>query len=184
MRRTGLGQVLAVAVLGLFFITPPATAQDGEHAYVGAKRCMPCHMSPAKGAQYKQWMGTKHAEAYKTLAADEAKKYSDNPQEDPECLRCHVTGYETPDELKTDKYDITEGVGCESCHGPGGDYWKMNIMKEIAAGKADAEEYGLAVDPDPENCKQCHNEESPTFKGFDYDEMYPKISHPNPQKEN
>jgi hypothetical protein len=28
-------------------------------------------------------------------------------------------------EMLTDKYKIEDGVACESCHGPCGDYWKM-----------------------------------------------------------
>ncbi len=176
-----------VLLTGLIFVGMYVFAQDGEHAYVGAKRCMPCHMAPKTGAQYKQWMGTKHAEAYKTLGTEESQKVAreagveGNPQEAAECLTCHVAGYEAPDELKTDKYDMAEGVTCESCHGPGSDYWKMNIMKQIAAGEADPAEYGLVVKPEPETCIQCHNEDSPTFKGFDYDEMYPKITHPKPE---
>lgn len=184
--KSGLYLVMACAVfVSMTFAQEP----NPPHEYVGSKTCMPCHMSPAKGAQYKQWMGTKHAEAYKTLGTEESKKVAEeagvegDPQEASECLTCHVTGYEAADSLKIRKYDMTEGVGCETCHGPGGDYWTMVVMKKIDAGELEPEPYGLVTVPDAENCKQCHNEESPTFKGFDYDEMYPKIAHPNPQKE-
>jgi len=175
---------LIVLLIGLVFGTMYVFAQDGQHAYVGAQRCMPCHMVPAKGAQYKQWMGSKHAQAYKTLGTEEAKKYSDNPQEDPECLKCHVTGYEASDDLKTDKYDQTNGVWCESCHGPGGDYWKMNIMKQTYAGELDPAKVGLTAKPGEETCLECHNDESPTFTGFNFEEAYKKIAHPIPQEEN
>jgi hypothetical protein len=29
-------------------------------------------------------------------------------------------------------------------------------------------------------CKTCHNSESPTFKGFNFDEASAKIAHPDP----
>jgi len=179
-------KILMAVMFTVLVVGSLANAQDDSFAYVGAKRCMPCHMSPAKGAQYKQWMGTKHAQAYKTLGTDEAKQaaqkagVSGNPQESAECLTCHVTGYDAPANLKTDKYDQTDGVWCESCHGPGSAYWKMNIMQGISQGKMDPAKYGLNVKPDAETCKTCHNEKSPTFKGFNWDEMYPKIAHPIP----
>ena len=40
---------------------------------------------------------------------------------------------------------------------------------------------GMVV-PTEETCKACQNEESPTFKGFDFAEMSAKIAHPNPAK--
>lgn len=181
--RTGL-----IAGLSLLLAASYIYSQNEKHAYVGSKQCMPCHMAPAKGAQFKQWQGTQHAKAYETLGTEEAKKVAaeegiDNPQEAEECVRCHVTAYDVSDERKTMKYSKEDGIGCETCHGPGGDYWKMNVMKGIAAGKMDAKEYGLVANPDAETCKECHNEESPTFKGFNYDEFYEKIAHPNPQKQ-
>jgi hypothetical protein len=38
---------------------------------------------------------------------------------------------------------------------------------------------GLIV-PDEELCKTCHNSESPTFKGFNYEEYLAEIAHPDP----
>lgn len=177
-----------IAGISLFLIAGYVFSQDGKHAYVGSKQCMPCHMAPAKGAQFKKWQDGPHSKAYETLASDYSKEVakeagvSGDPQEAAECLTCHVTGYEAPKELKTMKYTMEEGVGCESCHGPGGDYWKMNIMKGIDEGKLDGAEYGL-IEPDEENCTQCHNEKSPTFDGFNYEEAYKQIAHPNPQNE-
>jgi len=178
--------VLAILVVSSFAFAQEEGESKKEFKYVGAKKCMPCHMSPAKGAQYKQWMGTKHANAYKTLGTDQSKEVAKeagiegNPQEAAECLTCHVTGYEAPDSHKIEKYDMTEGISCESCHGPGSEYWKMPVMMGISKGTMDPAEYGLE-EPTEETCVQCHNEESPTFKGFDYEEAYQAITHPNPQ---
>ena len=38
----------------------------------------------------------------------------------------------------------------------------------------------LMYDNKEELCKKCHNEESPTFKGFKLDEMWAKIKHDIP----
>lgn len=163
--------------------------EEKTFAYVGAKKCMPCHMNPKKGAQYKQWQTTKHSKAYETLGTDEAKAVAKkaglegDPQKSDECLKCHVTGYEAKDDLKTDKYDMTDGVWCETCHGPGSEYWKMPVMMGINKGTMQASDYGLTVKPTKETCVECHNENNPTHKGFDFETMYKKIAHPFPQSE-
>ena len=43
-------------------------------------------------------------------------------------------------------------------------------------------EKGFIV-PDENLCETCHNEESPTFKGFKYEEALKQIAHPNPAAE-
>ena len=72
---------------------------------------------------------------------------------------------------------MDEGVSCETCHGPGSMYKGASVMKnrELAMTK------GMII-PDEALCKTCHNEESPTYKGFNYTEMLAKIAHPNPAK--
>ncbi len=37
--------------------------------------------------------------------------------------------------------------------------------------------------PTEEVCLQCHNDESPQIKGFNFDEYVKKIEHPRPPKE-
>lgn len=186
--KRGVLVALSLTVMASF-VFGQDKKDEKEFAYVGSKRCMPCHMKPDKGAQYKQWKGTAHAKAYETLATDEAKAVAKkaglegDPQKADECLTCHVTGYDAPAELKTDKYDMADGVECESCHGPGGDYWKMPVMMGIAKGTMDAAEHGLNPKPGKETCIQCHNENNPTHKGFDFEKMYPKVAHPNPQNQ-
>jgi hypothetical protein len=178
MKHLTVVAVLLVAVMMLAAFSGPADAQ--EHKYVGAKGCKVCHIAPARGAQFKQWEESKHAKAYQTLAGEEAKKIAAekgiaNPQEAAECLKCHVTGHGADPSLFTETYAKDDGVGCESCHGAGNDYKNIQIMKDVEKAKAN----GLII-PDKETCVKCHNEESPTFKSFNFDEMWPKIQHPIP----
>lgn len=155
-----------------------------EPQYIGAAKCAKmCHKSASKGAQYTKWQEGPHSKAFETLGTDEAKAVAKkagvagNPQEAKECLRCHVTAFDVKDELKASTYSKEDGISCESCHGAGSDYAKMSIMKDreksIAA--------GMMV-PDKQTCLKCHNEESPTFKPFNYEERLKKIAHPNPKK--
>ena len=171
----------ASALVLLLAWSPPALAADPEHAFVGAEKCKMCHNSPGKGAQFTQWSRSRHAKAFATLASDEAKRIAAalgiaDPQKDEKCLRCHVTGHGVSAAMLTDNYKAKEGVSCESCHGPGGDYWKMDVMKDRAKSVA----AGLII-PDEKTCTGCHNSENPTFKGFEYKAMLAQVAHPNPQ---
>ena len=184
----------AAAALGLLLLQAPGLAEETapaakpKPAYVGAGGCKMCHKSAKKGNQFGQWEASKHAKAYATLATPEAKKIAAekgiaDPQKDGKCLKCHVTAHGVDPSLiaapKKGKkgFQIEDGVQCESCHGPGSLYKKRSVMKDRKAAVA----VGLII-PDEKTCKQCHNEESPTFKDFNYEEMKKKIAHPNPAK--
>ncbi len=174
-----LGMVFMVLALFSF-------AQAGDFQYIGVKKCKTCHNSKKSGAQFKIWMGTKHAKAYETLATAEAKEIAkkkgiEDPQKSDQCLKCHVTGYGQPKEKFAASFKMEEGVGCEACHGPGSKYKSMKVMKDIYAGKVKGAEYGLVM-PDEKHCTTCHNEESPTYKKFDFKTFWAKIAHPVPEK--
>jgi len=137
-------------------------AQDFD--YVGAKKCKMCHNKSATGAQYTQWSETKHAHAMESLSAAEAK--------DPACIACHST-YGGVDEDLIAGLTLAEGVSCESCHGAGSGYFPPAVMKSREKSLAK----GLVL-PTKEVCIKCHNDKSPHFKGFNYEEYVAKIAHP------
>ena len=143
-------RTLTLICLVVFLGSSNLTAQDFE--YVGAKKCKMCHNKDAKGAQYKQWASSVHAKAMESLSAEEAK--------DPQCLKCHST-YGSVDQDLILTLKVTEGVSCESCHGPGSKYFPSGIMKNQAKSIAK----GLIL-PTEEVCVTCHNDESPHFKAL------------------
>ncbi|MBT3217233.1 MAG: hypothetical protein HOD97_03985 [Candidatus Marinimicrobia bacterium] len=185
------------------FILLMATSLSFGQEYVGSKKCKSCHNKEKSGAQYVVWNKSPHAHSYETLKTPAAKEtainlgITTNPWETPECVRCHTTafgkgGYELKDEAfwnqvtKKDKptKDVKrmaglQNVGCEACHGPGSKYKSKKKMDHIFYGKIDQEKFGL-ITPSEKVCKQCHNEESPNFKAFDYEKSYAAIAHPYP----
>lgn len=191
------GVLLFFSSCGLLLITAAfvvegpkvTTTFDGvvvqeQYEFIGATRCRMCHRTEEQGQQYDKWLEGPHSKAYAALASDEAKKIAEekgigNPQEADECLKCHVTGHGVAAEFLGSKYSIEEGVSCESCHGAGGEYNKKSTMEGITAGDIEPSSVGLVI-PTEETCKGCHNEESPTFKGFDFAEASAKIAHPKP----
>jgi hypothetical protein len=173
-----------VSILVLFIITQFINAQD-KNSYVGVSVCSPCHKTEKQGNQFGIWKSSKHSSAMKTLQTPEADKiakdkgFTTPAAETKECLKCHATGYDTDKALIGEKFDINDGVQCETCHGPGSNYKNMKIMKD----KELAVKNGLILHEDKEAfCKSCHNTESPTFKGFEFAAMWDKIKHPVPKE--
>lgn len=165
-----------IATLLIFGVMIFAVSAFGQNKYIGMKGCT-CHKLEKNGNQVKIWEGSDHAKAYKTLLTDKAneiakkKGLSKPAAESPECLKCHIAGYGKPQD-KT--YKIDEGVQCESCHGAASAYKTIHSKPE---NKEKAKAAGLVIG-DEKTCKECHNSDSPTFKGFNFKEAMAKIAHP------
>lgn len=169
--------------LALAFTSLTAFTFSGSHEYIGSKSCKACHSNDKMGGTaYKVWEKTPHAKAYETLKSAEADKiakekgFKTKAAETDECLSCHVTGMNVKGAKFDKKFDKSEGVGCETCHGAASDY-KTKHMKDVDGAlkvglmlpKADGDAAKL--------CTECHNEKSPTFKSFDFKESWKKIAH-------
>ena len=183
MKKLTIALTLLGSGLLAFGIAPIAqiaqNAQAADHQLVGSPKCKACHRTKT-GDQWTIWTESAHAKAFETLASEESKaiaaeKGLGDPQKEAECLKCHATraflGCEVTVSDKG-KYNHSEGVGCEACHGAGSDFKK--VMKDHEA----AVLAGLATDLGEELCRKCHNEESPTFESFDYATQWAAIEHP------
>ena len=181
----------AATVLGLL-LPVVVGADEGAEApkaqYIGVEACGKCHKRDSTGNQLAKWQEAKHSKAYATLASPEALKLAKergiaDPQKDGSCLKCHVTAYGVDPSLIPPApegkkgFVVEDGVQCESCHGAGSLYKKRKVMKDREASVA----AGMLI-PDEKVCTQCHNEESPSFKAFNYEEMRKKTEHPNPKR--
>ena len=155
-----------------------------ENKYVGTKTCSMCHKAKDKGEAFVIWQKSAHANAFKTLESDAAKKIAKEkgiakaPAEAPECLSCHVTGGGTAKNVEA-TFSVKEGVTCEACHGAASGFKMIHNKPE---NKAKAVEAGLVIGDKAKTCETCHNAKSPTFKGFKMAEMWAKIEHKLPKK--
>jgi hypothetical protein len=124
--------------------------KDKASVYAGDTVCKTCHP-----ATHDIWSSSRHGKAYETL-----RKI--NKAFDPECLVCHVVGYNTLggfiSELDTPNL---KNVQCEVCHG---------------AGKKHASAPTPGFGKEARNaCKNCHvKNHSPRFNFTQY---WPKIKH-------
>lgn len=185
----------------IVFLSSMILAQN--FSYVGSNKCKMCHNKTEKGSQYSIWEASAHAKSFETLKSDLAIKIAQenglttDPWNTAVCVKCHTTGfndggYEIMNEsfwspIEDDRDGIKavkrmkalQSVGCESCHGAGSKYKSSKIMKGIFAGEVDGATVGL-MEPNEETCIVCHNENSPTYKPFEFKERFEKIAHPMP----
>ena len=154
----------ALIVFLLFF---PGNGWAGElpPKYVGSEGCQ-CHKS-----EINDWNRSKHAKAFDLLLPGRrklAKKAAGlNPDRDysrdRKCIHCHVVGYRKGGFVDMDTTPQFAGVGCESCHGAGGDYRVLHGKKPRTFTKAEATALGQHYGSlDESVCMRCHeNGESP-----------------------
>ncbi len=181
LRKLCAFMVVAFAVSSLAY----GQSGDKKFGYVGADACGMCHKTEKQGEQFKIWQGSKHAQAFKTLQTAEADKiakekgYTTPAAKTEACLKCHASGYNVDASLKAAKFKMEDGVQCETCHGPGSEYKAIKVMKDREL----AVKNGLMVfNPIEEGCVKCHNSESPTFKGSNFEERWKQIKHNIPEK--
>jgi len=83
-------------------------------AYVGSDACQRCHE-----AEFATWAKSPHAHAIDSLK-------SGGKAGEADCLKCHTTAWGReggfPKSGAADAHPDLARVGCESCHGPGGDH--------------------------------------------------------------
>jgi hypothetical protein len=110
--------------------------------------CLRCHQE-----QVEQWRTTGHANAFATL--EEGHQASN-----PECLRCHSTGYlEMPLDGSVAVKDHLRNVQCEACHGNAADHARDGSYGKVTAA----------------TCVVCHDKEN--SPDFDYAEYLAKVIH-------
>jgi hypothetical protein len=141
--------------------------------FVGHGRCLGCHRN-----EYIQWTRTPHNLAWSTLTRR-------NQQYNPDCVKCHVTGYQEKDGfVDAMQTGHLVKVQCEVCHGPGRehvDLWlqrnRLKSQGKIDSLEAQPDDPKMIATPPRELCIQCHNEEHDP--NFDYEKDLPLTSHTN-----
>lgn len=191
-----VGRVMAMGavIVGVSGLICLAAERDAA-SYAGTKSCAMCHRKADSGDQLGKWQASGHAKAFETLGTPEAKAIGAklgvaNPQQSGKCLKCHSTAYNFTESVAVaaEKIKPEDGITCESCHGPGAAYKSMAVMKDHKK----CVESGMVV-PATSSCALCHNEQSATWKadryttkdgkkvGFDVDQAFEKIKHPDPK---
>ena len=190
----------ALITLSLLLAASLVQAEEAKD-FIGHDQCKVCHNKKPEGAQWDVWKAMKHANAFEALKSDAAKKIGEErglakpPHEAPECVKCHVTGYDLEKMEVPAKIKMADGVQCETCHGAGAAHvadGRDVMFKKKTADEIDWTAHLKKVEE--ATCLACHNEESPTWNpeqftredgtkvGFDFEQAKEIVSHPNPTK--
>ena len=160
--------------LGLLNAAGQGVNHPSGAGFVGAVRCRECHEEEfrvwANGVAGQDEFGP-HVHATQSLRQPPGRAGIDRLH-DPECLSCHVTGWNSQEFFPYASGFISEqqtpslvANGCENCHGPG----SLHVAAEGAAG-ADADrqrwraQLRLTLPAAERSCLQCHDaDNSPDF---------------------
>ena len=149
-------------------ILKPVTHPSGRK-FVGSEACGDCH-----DTAFGVWQKTPHHEATHSIAFPNERS-SIKRNFDPECLSCHVTGWDPQGYYpyvsgyeQFDKSKHLHGNGCENCHGPG----SAHVAAENGEGdlsdaqiEAIRESMVLPLDKAEAHCLKCHDQDNdPDFQ--------------------
>ena len=164
-------------------------AHESGRTFVGSATCVECHTEAND-----VWSTTPHAHATETLMNLVPPRHYD-----PECLSCHVTGWDPQGYFPfTAGYTDMKNTpqlrtnGCENCHGPGSAHVAAEIgdidatddeMAELRAqlrlslieGEAEGALPDGVVGAVSAKCRECHDlDNSPDF---DFKTYWPEVEH-------
>jgi hypothetical protein len=161
---------------------PQVEAMPASHQHLGPASCASsaCHgrVSPERAAkvrldEYRIWSREdRHARAYQTLLTDESKAMARRlgigpAHEAKVCLDCHADN--VPPEQRGERFQLSDGVGCEACHGGAGDWIASHAV--AGATHADNLERGLmplsSIEQRAQLCLSCHFGTAEKFAGHD-----------------
>ncbi|MHB1426334.1 MAG: multiheme c-type cytochrome [Gemmataceae bacterium] len=150
-------------------------AKEGEKSlYLGARFCARCHEQPRKEdntdyvclTEYTTWSEKdKHSQAYKVLTEQRSREmwttlgWKGKVTDEPRCLNCHAANVSK--ELRSNDFDIHDGVSCDACHGPASRWIVPHADKKWRTTSiADKQKLGLRNVRDPVElsrlCVSCH----------------------------
>jgi hypothetical protein len=172
--RTGMVAVLTFLLLCLASGTVQAASAVGAieaHKHVGVASCSNsvCHGasqafrdSHVQQNEFAIWQETDpHAKAYAILGNAQSKSIAaklglGDPAQAKVCLDCHTDN--VPTAQRGERFQISDGVGCEACHG-GAEQW-LNAHADKKVAHADNLAKGMFATNDPvqraQLCLSCH----------------------------
>jgi len=163
--------------------------EAARNPFMGAKVCGECHKSA-----YDVWISSKHANATGSLKTGRpGDKNWINRIYDPECVACHVTGWDPKQVVRFKTgYEDEEttqhlvGQSCENCHGPGGRH--AELERAWAKDKKTTDEvtawrkfHRLSLKTARDLCAKCHDgDNDPEFDTDKkpFDKYWAEIAHP------
>lgn len=154
--------------------------------FVGSEKCGECHTKAME-----IWSKTPHAHATDSLTHPPNSRGEIARHFDPECLSCHVTGWDPQKYfpydsgyLSLERSPLLNHNGCENCHGPGSAHVAVESGERQATEDEikklrDAMKLPLADEVAERKCMECHDEDnSPDFhKPGAFEKYWQEVAH-------
>ena len=170
VRRKLVIAALSLVVAGAALAAPPLP-ETGANVHQGVASCATsvCHgkVSPDPTStvwlnEYRVWLRQDyHSRAYKTLQTEQSRDIAAKlglpaAHTAKICLDCHADNVDN--DARGRRFQITDGVGCEGCHGGSGDWLESHA--EPGTSHADNLSAGMYPTEDPmaraRLCLSCH----------------------------
>ena len=159
--------------LVLFWGVAMARGADAPVKFLGANSCASTSCHGGGGANQNQFLTWSLKDFHSqrpaaTLTTARSKQIADalqikDPTADARCTSCHMPLHEVPENLRGDYFNATEGVSCESCHGPAGSWIRSHTRTDYTradrttAGMRDLQNLYVRAN----TCVACHQVVSP-----------------------
>ena len=166
--------------LGLRPVRHPRSTEQSPREFVGHEACGECHTTA-----YEIFLDTPHFHSTQSIA-EPTERSSIKRHHDPECLSCHVTGWNPQGYFPyvSGYLDLKESValhtnGCENCHGPGSAHVAAeNDEADIADEEKEKlrEEMRLTLEEARQSkCYDCHDTDN--SPDFEFDSYWAEVEH-------
>ena len=169
-------------------LTDGVTGHPSGARFIGEASCRKCHE-----ASCEIWQASHHAHAFESLNPVHRREGFErlngvDRSHDPECLSCHVTGWdpqeyiryrsgfinadlaETPQEQALES--LLAGNQCENCHGPASRHLELIEEGELDLAR---QEVAITLEQGKQACYRCHD--SDNSPDFDFETYWPDIEH-------
>jgi hypothetical protein len=159
---------VACLVAAVAFAAGAARGADTPAKFLGANSCASSSCHGGGGANQNQFLVWSLKDFHSqrppaTLTTARSKQIADalgikDPTTEARCTTCHAPLYEVPEALRGEYFKISEGVSCESCHGPAENWLRAHTRTDwtradhTAAGMRDL----LNLYVRANTCVACH----------------------------
>ena len=157
-----------VFAAGIFFALNATHGAEPAPKFLGANSCAnsSCHGGGGQNQnQFLTWsLKDFHSQRpFATLTTARAKQIADalaikDAPADARCTVCHAPLHEVPENLRGENFKISEGVSCESCHGPAENWLRSHTRHDYtradrtASGMRDLQNLYVRAN----TCVACH----------------------------
>lgn len=154
--------------MGLLCGAATAYGADSAAKFLGAGSCASSGCHGGGGAHQNQFLTWSLRDFHSqrppaTLTTARSKQIGEalnikDPTADPQCTTCHAPLREVPENLRGESFKVSEGVSCESCHGPAENWLRAHTRHDYtradrtAAGMRDLQNLYVRAN----TCVPCH----------------------------